>query len=132
MVRDDLAYLDANDQTAALQESLKIEQGKPEPKRLPSRDGAGEFSRAMVDYAAAQELPLATFDRVDTSVAIGEKEYASVRHSLEAQGSTAALTGLLRLADEFPTAKVLELVFTRVGGAPTNWAMSLHLDIFYR
>ena len=132
VVRDDLAYLDANDETAALQESLEIEQAKPEPESLPSREEAGEFSRTMVDYAAIQELPLTTFDRVDTSVAVGEQEYPSFRHSLEAQGSMEALIGLLRLVDEFPTAKVLELVFNRVAGAPTDWAMSLHLDVFYR
>lgn len=131
VVDDDLAYLEANDETASLQERLDAELAKPAPQALPSQAAVGEFSSALFGYAAAQGLSFTTFDKVDTSVSIGDTAYPSLRHSLEAQGTGEAQTGLLQLISQFPTAKVLDLVFTRSGN-PTEWHMRLELDVFYR
>ena len=85
----------------------------------------------MFGYAASQGLSFTTFDKLDTSVSIGETAYPSLRHSLEAQGTGEAHIGLLQLISELPTAKVLDLVFTRSGN-PAEWHMRLEMDVFYR
>ncbi len=131
VVDDDLAYLEANDETASLQARLDAERAKPQPQALPSQAAVGEFSNALFGYAAAQGLSFTTFDKTDTSVSIGDTAYPSLRHSLEAQGTGEAQTGLLQLIGEFPTAKVLDLVFTRAGN-PAEWHMRLEMDVFYR
>jgi hypothetical protein len=131
VVDDDLAYLEANDETTSLQQRLDRELAKPAPQALPSQAAVGEFSNALFGYAAVQGLSFTTFDKIDTSVSIGDTAYPSLRHSLEAQGTGQAQTGLLQLISQFPTAKVLDLVFTRSGN-PTEWHMRLELDVFYR
>ena len=128
VVDDDLAYFEANDETASLQARLDSERAKPQPQSLPSQAAVREFSNSLLGY---QGLSFNTFDKVDTSVSIGETAYPSFRHSLEAQGSGEAQTGLLQLISEFPTAKVLDLVFTRAGN-PAEWHMRLEMDVFYR
>lgn len=132
VAEDDLAYLLANDDTPTLKQNLEAERSMPESQTLPSRSEASDFSGAIVEYAAIKGLPLTTFDRTDTSVAISGKEFPSLRHSVEAQGPGATLEGLLQLVNEFPTAKVLELNLTRVAQARSQWAMALELDVFYR
>ena len=131
VLEDDLAYLEANDETDSLQARLAVERAKPQPQALPSQVDVQDFSNALFGYAATQGLSFSTFDKVDTSVSIGDTSYPSLRHSLEAQGTGAAQTGLLQLISEFPTAKVLDLVFTRAGN-PAEWHMRLELDVFYR
>lgn len=131
VVNDDLAYLEANDETASLQATLNEELAKPKPQALPSQAAVGEFSNTLFEYAASQGLSFTTFDKIDTSVSIGDTAYSSLRHSLEAQGTGQAQTGLLQLISEFQTAKVLDLVFTR-SGDPTEWYMRLELDVYYR
>ena len=131
VVDDDLAYLEANDETASLQERLDAERAKPQPQALPSQAAVREFSNALFGYAAAQGLSFTTFDKIETSVSIGDTAYSSLRHSLEAQGTGEAQTGLLQLISEFPTAKVLDLAFTRAGN-PAEWHMRLEMDVFYR
>lgn len=132
VVEDDLAYLRDNDETPFLQQNLEVERSKPEPQGLPSKEEAGEFGSAIVNYAAALELPLSTFERSEKSVLIGETEFPSIHHSMEAQGTTVALIGLLQLVSEFSTAKVLELAINRVEGSQTQWTMGMELDVFYR
>ena len=132
VVDDDLQYMRDNDETPFLQQRLEEERAKPEIQGLPSKDEAGEFSSAIVSYAASLELPLSTFERSERSVLIGETEYPAIHHSMEAQGNTAALNGLLQLVSEFPTAKVLELAITRIEGSQAQWAMEMELDVFYR
>ena len=132
VVEDDLAYFRDNDETPFLHQSLEEERSKPEPQSLPTKDEAGEFSSAMVSYAAALELPLSTFERSEKSVLIGETGFPSIHHTMEAQGNTIALIGLLQLVSEFPTAKVLELEIDRVEGSQTQWTMGMELDVFYR
>jgi len=131
VIQDDLAYLQANDQTAALRGQLEGERSKSQPQALPTRPAAREFSEKVVNFAAENGLPFNTFDRVDASVPIGTKEFSSLHHSLEVQGSGEALSGLLQLVNEFPTAKVLELSFTRAGDR-SQWQMTLEMDVFYR
>ena len=128
VVDDDLAYLEANDDTASLQARLDAERAKPQTQALPSQAAVGEFSNALF---ASQGLAFPTFDKTDTSVSIGDTAYPSLRHSLESQGTGEAQTGLLQLIGEFRTAKVLDLVFTRAGD-PTEWHMRLEMDVFYR
>ncbi len=128
VVDDDLAYLEANDETASLQARLNSERAKPQPQALPSQAAVGEFSNTLLAF---QGLAFPTFDKIGTSVSIGDTAYPSLRHSLEAQGTGEAHTGLLVLISEFPTAKVLDLVFTRAGN-PAEWHMRLEMDVFYR
>ena len=132
VVEDDLAYLRDSDEAAFLQQNLEEERSKPEPQGLPPKVEAQEFSSAIVSYAAALELPLSTFERSEVSVLISEVEYPSIRHSMEAQGHSVALIGLLQLVSEFPTAKVLELEINRVEGSQTLWTLEMVLDVFYR
>ena len=131
VVDDDLAYLEANDETTSLQARLDAERAKPQPQTIPSLAAVGEFSNALVEYAAAQGLSFTTFDKTDTPVSIGDAAYQSLHHSLEAQGTGEAQTGLLQLISEFPTAKIQDLVFTRAGN-PAEWHMRLEMDVFYR
>ena len=131
VVQDDLAYFQANDETAALRQKLETERSKSPPQALPTQSAAREFSAKILSYAAEKGLPWTTFDRVDVSVPIGTKEFNSSHHSLEAQGSGDALSGLLQLVSEFPTAKVLELSFTR-GSDRSQWQMTMEMDVFYR
>ena len=132
VVDDDLEYLRDNDETPFLRERLEEARSKPELQGLPSKEEAGEFTSAIVSYAAALELPLNTFERSENSVLIGETEYPSIHHSMETQGNTRALNGLLQLVSAFPTAKVLELAINRVEGSETLWAMDMEFDVFYR
>ena len=131
VVEDDLAYLEANDETAALNATLDREKAQPVPLSLPTRDQAQVFSADVVAYAAGQQLPLTTFDRTETSVPVGDKEYPTIRHSVEAAGSRDALTGILQLIGEFPSAKIRDLVFSRVGGGQDQWLMVMELDVIY-
>jgi hypothetical protein len=131
VVDDDLAYLEANDETTSLQARLNTERAKPQPQALPSPAAVGEFSSALLRFGAEQGLSFPTFDKIDTSVSIGDTAYPSLRHSVETQGTGEAQTGLLQLISDFPTAKVLDLVFTRAGN-PSEWHMRLEMDVFYR
>ena len=128
VVDDDLAYFEANDETASLQARLAEERAKPQARSLPSQAAVSEFSSELFGY---QGLSFSTFDKSDTSVSIGDTAYPSLRHSVEAQGTGEAHTGLLQLISAAPTAKVTDLVFTRSGN-PTEWHMRLELDVFYR
>ena len=132
VVEDDLVYLRDNDETPFLQQNLEVERSKPEPQSLPSKDEAAKFSSAIVSYAADLELPLSTFERSEMSMLIGETEFPSIHHSMETQGNTVALIGMLQLVSEFPTAKVLDLVINRFEDSQTEWTMGLELDVFYR
>lgn len=131
VLQDDLAYLEANDETAALIATLDSEKEQPEPPSLPTLDQAQVFSADVVAYAAGQQLPLTTFDRTETLVPVGDKEFPTIRHSVEAEGSTDALTGLLQLVGEFPSAQVRDLVLSRIGGGPDQWLMVMELDVIY-
>jgi len=132
VVEDDLAYLRDNDETPFLQQNLEVERSKPELQGLPSKDEAAKFSLAIVNYAADLGLPLSTFERSEESVLIGETEFPSIHHRMEAQGDTVALIGMLQLVSEFPTAKVLDVVINRFEGSQNQWTMGLELDVFYR
>lgn len=131
VVEDDLAFLRDSDEAPFLQQKLEVERSKPELQSLPSKEEAGEFSSAMISYAAAQDLTLGTFERSDETVLIGETEFSSIHHSMAAQGNTIALIGMLQLLSEFPTAKVLDLAINRIEGSQTQWTMGLELDVFY-
>jgi len=131
VVQDDLNYLEANDETAALNATLETEKAQPQPLSLPTRDQAQSFSADVVAYAAGQQLPLTTFDRTDTSVPVGDQDYPTLHHSVQAEGTRDALTGILRLIGEFPSAKVRDLVFSRVGGGEDQWLMAMELDVIY-
>ena len=131
VVEDDLVYLRDSDEATFLRQNLEVERSKPEPQSLPSKEEAGEFSSDMISYAGDQELTLGTFERSDESVLIGETEFPSIHHSMEAQGNAVALIGLLQLVSEFPTAKVLDLAINRVEGSQTEWTMGFELDVFY-
>ena len=131
VVQDDLDYLEANDETAALNATLEREKAQPQPLSLPTRDQAQVFSADIVAYAAGQQLPLTTFDRTETLVPVGDKEFPTLHHSVQAEGSRDTLTGILQLVGEFPSAKVRDLVFSRVGGGQDQWLMAMELDVIY-
>ncbi|MCI0780006.1 MAG: hypothetical protein J4O03_02325 [Chloroflexi bacterium] len=131
VVQDDLAYLEANDETAALNATLEREKAQPQPVSLPTRDQAQVFSADIVAYAAGQQLPLTTFDRIETLVPVGKQEFPTLHHSVQTEGSREALTGILQLIGEFPSARVLDLVFSRVGGGQDRWLMAMELDVIY-
>ena len=131
VVQDDLNYLEANDETPALNATLERERAQPLPLSLPTRDQAQVFSADVVAYAAGQQLPLTTFDRTDSVIPVGNKEFPTLHHSVQAEGSRDALTGILQLIGEFPSAKVRDLVFSRVGGGQDRWLMAMELDVIY-
>jgi len=131
VVQDDLAYLEANDETAALNATLEREKAQPQPLSLPTRNQAQVFRADIIAYAAAQQLTFSTFDRTETLVPVGNQEFPSLHHTLEGEGSRDALTGILQLVGEFPSAKVLDLVFSRVGGGQDRWLMAMELDVIY-
>lgn len=132
VTEEDLVFLQGNDEKPGLEQKLIEERAKPPPQALPTRGAASDFSGLIVSYPAEQQLTLTTFDRIDVSVPIGSREVPAIRHSMEADGETQALTGLLALIGDFPTAKIRELVFARSGGSEPRWHMTLSLDVFYR
>ena len=131
VVQDDLAYGQANDETASLRQQLEGERSKPQSEALPTQPAARNFSDNIFSYAAENGFPWTAFGRVDASVPIGAKEFSAIHLSLEAQASGEALSALLRRMDEFPTAKVVELSFSRSGDR-SQWQMTMEMDVFHR
>jgi hypothetical protein len=130
--RDDLKFLEANSKPAgqdpALQQELERLQSAPRPASLPSREDALKFSNEMLSYASKQGLPLSTFEIAYAFAG----DFPIVRYSVVARGDLVPLVGALKLLQDFPTATVQGLRFTRIAAAQSEWELKFELDVLHR
>ncbi len=130
--RDDLIHWETNYSAPALREEIAQLRSILQEQDLPTHQEALAFRTALSSYSAERQLPLRTFERLESApLEEDEEETASVHYSIVAQGTEDALVGALLLLEGFPTAVVQQLEFTRVSGSPTDWEMLLELDVFY-
>lgn len=130
--RDDLKFLDENYTLEALEKELEQLKSAPRPASLPSRQDALNFSSQLLTYATEQGLPLSTFDISEASAKVASGEYPVVRYSITTRGNLEPLVGSLKLLQDFRTATVQTLRFTRVAAAESQWEMRLELDVFHQ
>jgi hypothetical protein len=130
--RDDLRVLDDTSILAALEKDLEQLRSAPRPTSLPSLQDALKFRNEMLTYASEKGLPLNTFEISNASGGVAGAEYPIVRYSILARGNLEPLVGALKLLQDFPTATVQALRFTRNPSAEGQWEMKLDLDVFHR
>lgn len=130
--QQDLDSFDTSNGRGALEAELEKEQSiEQDQLALPSQDKALSFGDALLIYTNDQELHLPVYDQTESVASVGEQEFQAIHYSIRAQGSVAALVGVLKLLQEFPTAAVQTLDFVRPSEELDNCGMSLELDVFF-
>lgn len=114
--------------TEALQKELEQLANTPAPGGLPSRQEALILGTRLASFLAERNLTLSAFDSSQSIITLGKDKFPAISYTLSARGSVDDLMGLVRLANEFPTAVVQGLEFTKDKDA---WTMSLNVAVFY-
>lgn len=130
--RDDLFFWEDNYNLDLLQAELEELRATPPLEALPSRQEVMQFRSRMVNYAAEKDLLLNTFELSETSTALGQGEYSTIRFSMIVNGELVDLVGSLELLTGFPTSAVQVLRLVRAFEEEDGWDMSLELDVFYQ
>ena len=134
--QDDLDFFATNNERAALEEELRLLQLELQKVNevtleLSPRDDAVRVRDDILAFVEEWQLALNAFGQQELTTPAGDEEIPTLRYSFTVQGDEVSLVGILRLLQEYPTASVQALQFTRLAEDLESWEMSLELLAFY-
>jgi hypothetical protein len=112
-------------------EQSQVDREAASVSQLTSLSDAEALGNQLIDYAAGNELGIIGFQSARSTTTIGGIEFPTFTYTFEAQGSTGALIGLLGLAGDTPTTRIVTLELTRERGQLDVWNMKLGLLVPY-
>ena len=123
-----LRSIEESSDIAGLQSRLERLRTIPRPRPLPTKLNVLTIDAALFARAADLGVGVTSFNSLDAPVEIEGSSFSALSYAVQASGSPDALTGLMRLLEEYPTAVVRELTLTNESG---GWTAGLTLAVVY-
>ena len=123
-----LRSIEESSDIAGLQSRLERLRTIPRPRPLPTKLNVLTIDAALFARAADLGVGVTSFNSLDAPVETEGSSFSALSYAVQASGSPDALTGLMRLLEEYPTAVVRELTLTNESG---GWTAGLTLAVVY-